>query len=127
MPSVAACAWIVIAPGNETFTLEQGQGCLVLAWTEQKIMAEPIGHLVWAIAEGYILPSSTGTGRQLTSHETVCILNTGDIEGEVEITVYFAEREPAGPYRLKVPPRRTRPISASTARSSEWLTVIYTN
>ena len=60
-------------------------------------MVEPIGHRVWAIAEGYLPPSSTGTTRQLASHETVCILNTGDSDADVEITVYFAEREPAGP------------------------------
>ena len=61
-------------------------------------MAEAIGHRVWAIAEGYIPPSSTGNTRQLVSHEAVCILNAGDTDADVEITVYFAEREPAGPY-----------------------------
>jgi hypothetical protein len=71
-------------------------------------MAEPIGHRVWAIEEGYIPPSSTGTTRQLESHETVCILNAGDADAEVEISVYFADREPGGPYRLKVSARRTR-------------------
>ena len=40
-------------------------------------MPRPIGHRVWAIAEGYIPPASTGTTRELTSHETVCILNAG--------------------------------------------------
>ena len=73
-------------------------------------MAEPIGHRVWAIAEGYIPPSSAGTTRELVSHETVCILNTGETDANVEIMVYFAEREPAGPYGLKVPARRTRHI-----------------
>ena len=71
-------------------------------------MAEAIGHRVWAIAEGYIPPSSTGDTRQLVSHETVCILNAGDSDADVEITVYFAERNPVGPYRLQVPARRTR-------------------
>ena len=60
-------------------------------------MANPIGHRIWAIAEGYIPPSSTGTTRELTSHETVCILNAGDDEARVEITIYFADRAPAGP------------------------------
>ncbi|MGA7325101.1 MAG: sensory rhodopsin transducer [Rhodomicrobium sp.] len=71
-------------------------------------MAQAIGHRIWAIAEGYIPPSSTGTTRQLVSHETACILNAGDEDARIEVTVYFADREPAGPYILEVPARRTR-------------------
>src|SRR5271167_1608525 len=78
--------------------------------TEMQVMAEAIGHRVWAIAEGYIPPSSTGNTRQLVSHEAVCILNAGDADADVEITVYFAEREPAGPYAIRVPARRTRHV-----------------
>jgi len=71
-------------------------------------MTRPLGRRVWAIAEGYIPPTSTGTTRELVSHETVCILNAGDQEAQVEITIYFADRAPAGPYRFAVAPRRTR-------------------
>jgi hypothetical protein len=67
----------------------------------------PIGKKRWAIAEGYIPPSSTGESRQMTSHEAVCILNAGDRDAHVAITIFFSEREPAGPYRLEVPARRT--------------------
>jgi hypothetical protein len=35
------------------------------------------------------------------------LLNTSDEEANVEITVYFEDREPAGPYRMTVPARRT--------------------
>jgi hypothetical protein len=82
-------------------------------------MAEAIGHRVWAIAEGYIPPSSTGDTRQLVSHEAVCILNAGDGDAHVEITVYFAEREPAGPYVLEVPARRTRHIRFNDLKDPE--------
>ena len=44
----------------------------------------------------------------MESHETACLLNAGDSEAQVEITVYFEDREPAGPYRVTVPARRTR-------------------
>jgi hypothetical protein len=71
-------------------------------------MTKPIGRHTWAIAEGYIPPASSGTTRELTSHETVCILNAGDEDARVEITVYFADREPAGPYLFTVGARRTR-------------------
>ena len=69
---------------------------------------EPIGKHTWAIAEGYIPPSSNGPEPQMLSHETACILNAGDREAHVRITIFFADREPAGPYELAIPPRRTK-------------------
>jgi hypothetical protein len=68
---------------------------------------EPLGRRVWAIAEGYIPPTSTGSTREMVSHETACLLNAGDVDAHVRITIYFADREPAGPYELTVPARRT--------------------
>jgi hypothetical protein len=68
---------------------------------------EPIGHTRWAIAEGWIPDWSTGPAPEMTSHETACILNASDQDAEFRITVFFADREPAGPYRLRVGARRT--------------------
>jgi hypothetical protein len=69
--------------------------------------AQAIGRKRWAIAEGWIPPTSHGPEPAMTSHETACLLNTGDSDAHVTIMVYFADREPAGPYRLTVPARRT--------------------
>lgn len=66
-----------------------------------------IGARTWAIAEGFIPSASTGDGRALESHEAACMLNPGTEPAEIEITVYFEDRDPAGPYRSTVPPRRT--------------------
>jgi hypothetical protein len=68
---------------------------------------QPIGKLRWAIAEGYIPPGSTGSGPEFASHETACILNAGDNDAAVRITIFFKDREPAGPYQFTVPARRT--------------------
>lgn len=70
-------------------------------------MSTSIGHKIWAIAEGFIPSGSTGQEPEFTSHETACILNAGDEDANIEITIYFTNREPAGPYRVKVPARRT--------------------
>ena len=43
----------------------------------------------------------------MTSHETACLLNAGDEDARVELTLYFADREPVGPYRVTVGARRT--------------------
>lgn len=69
--------------------------------------ADSIGRTLWAIPEGYIPGQSHGPSPQMTSHETACLLNAGDSEAHVEITVFFANREPAGPYQVTIPPRRT--------------------
>ncbi|HEV7225894.1 MAG TPA: sensory rhodopsin transducer [Pirellulales bacterium] len=71
-------------------------------------MTQPIGQRRWAIAEGYIPGWSHGPAPEFTSHETACILNAGDQDAHVEITLFFSDREPAGPYRLTVPARRTK-------------------
>ncbi|HEY9881626.1 MAG TPA: sensory rhodopsin transducer [Leptolyngbyaceae cyanobacterium] len=70
-------------------------------------MTPPIGKTCWAIAEGYIPPQSTGEGREFLSHETACLLNTSDQEAHVQLTIYFSDREPVGPYHVTVPARRT--------------------
>lgn len=57
------------------------------------------------------------------------MLNVSDEDAEVTITIYFTDREPAGPYKLTVPARRTvhlrfnnltdpEPVPAGTAYAS---------
>ena len=65
-----------------------------------------MGHRVWAIPEGFIPGRSSGPD-DMQSHETASFLNTSDQDASVDITVYFSDREPAGPYRVVVPARRT--------------------
>jgi hypothetical protein len=70
-------------------------------------MPSPVGHRRWAIAEGYIPEFSTGPAPQFTSHETVCVLNASDSDAHITLTVFFTDREPAGPYHFTVGARRT--------------------
>jgi hypothetical protein len=67
-----------------------------------------IGSTVWAIADGYIPRGSTGPAPEMLSHETACFLNASARDADVQITIFFSDREPVGPYRLTVPARRTR-------------------
>lgn len=98
-------------------------------------MRVPIGRTRWVIAEGYIPSRSTnGDDPAFVSHETACILNTGDEDAAVEITLFFAGREPVGPYRLTVPARRTRHVRfndlddpASVPRDTDYASVIEAN
>ncbi len=68
---------------------------------------ESIGHKRWAIAEGYIPSRSSFSDPALCSHETACILNAGDRDAQVRITIFFGNRDPIGPYRVTVAAHRT--------------------
>ena len=46
----------------------------------------------------------------MTSHEAVCLLNVSDVDASVTLTVFFTDREPAGPYRVTVPARRSKHV-----------------
>ena len=68
---------------------------------------QPVGRRRWAIAEGYLPGWSHGPKPQMESHETLCFLNANDSDAQVQLTVFFEQRHPIGPYPLRVPSRRT--------------------
>ncbi|MGB9123897.1 MAG: sensory rhodopsin transducer [Candidatus Angelobacter sp.] len=84
-------------------------------------MKKPIGAKTWVIAEGYIPKESHGPEPQMASHETVCLLNCSDHDAHVEITIYYKDREPVGPYRLIVSARRTRHVRFNDLREPEMI------
>ena len=67
-----------------------------------------IGKKTWVIAEGYIPSYSTGREPEFTSHETACMLNTSNKNAQVEITIFYTDRDPVGPYKVTVEARRTK-------------------
>lgn len=73
-------------------------------------MNESAGHRRWVIADGYIPPASTGTSRPLVSHDAICILNCGNKDAHIRITIFFSDRKPAGPYHIAVNALRTKHV-----------------
>ena len=78
-----------------------------------------IGATTWVIADGYIPSGSTGPQPDMTSHDSACLLNAGDSDAHLELTFYFTEREPVGPYRLTVPARRALHTRMNDLREPE--------
>ena len=78
-----------------------------------------IGAKHWAIPEGYIPSESVNADRALVSHEAACILNPGNRDAEVTFTLYFVDREPAGPYRFTIGARRTRHLRFNDFKDPE--------
>lgn len=78
-----------------------------------------LGKKIWAIPEGYIPSESNGPEPAMKSHETACILNTADKEATIEIMIYFEDRDPVGPYKVTVPPKRTKHLRFNELKDPE--------
>lgn len=71
-------------------------------------MPNELGSRRWAIPEGYIPGDSVDPNNHaLLSHEAACLLNLTDEDADIAITIFFEDRQPAGPYRLRLKSRRT--------------------
>jgi hypothetical protein len=68
-------------------------------------MEGTIGSRCWALPEG--------------NRETASLLNTSAQDAHVEMTLFFSDREPAGPYRMTVPSRRSQPLRLKDFRDPE--------
>ena len=66
----------------------------------------PLGAHRWVVGDGFIPPTSTGPAPAMTSHESLCMLNANAEPARLELTFYFTDREPAGPFRLTIAPER---------------------
>jgi hypothetical protein len=74
-------------------------------WWEEEAGHRPAGG---GRSRRDIFPSeSSYSDRDLVSHETACILNAGERDAHVAITIFFADREPVGPYRITVAGQHT--------------------
>ncbi len=69
-----------------------------------------IGRRTWAITGGHIPLRSTGPEPESTSRDELSLLNAGDADARLTITVYYADRDPVGPYPLAVAARRVRRV-----------------
>lgn len=78
-----------------------------------------IGQNTWVIPEGYIPGQSNGPEPEMESHDTLSILNTNDEVAHLEITIYFTDRDPVGPYRYEVPGRRTEHLRLNSLSDPE--------
>lgn len=68
------------------------------------------GKKIWVVAEGYIPATSNGPAPEMTSHESISILNTSDDTAHLELTIFYTDREPVGPYTVDVPARRSKHV-----------------
>lgn len=73
-------------------------------------MLKTIGAKVWAIPGGHMPLRSSGEEPRDTSCDELCVLNAGHFDVNLRLTIYYEDREPVGPYPLKVAARRVRHV-----------------
>ena len=66
------------------------------------------GSCEWFIPDCY-WPEITTPGHYV-SHEAICVLNTGDADAEIALTLYFEDAEPLTGFAAICPARRTHHI-----------------
>ena len=79
------------------------------------------GKTEWLIADCY-WPEITTQGHYV-SHEAICVLNAGDRDAEIEITLFFEDAEPLAGFRAFCAARRTNHIRMDTLVSASGATV----
>jgi hypothetical protein len=83
---------------------------------EKDKTGKAVGHRVWIIPDGYLPEKSSG---DLISHESVCVLNTGDRDALIKIMVYFEDMEPMDGFYATCAARRTNHIRMEKIRDKD--------
>lgn len=77
---------------------------------------KPAGSKNWFIPDAYYPVKSSGG---CLSHEAVCVLNTGDTDANIELTLYFEDREMLGGFRAICKAGRTNHIRMDMITNTE--------
>ncbi len=73
-----------------------------------------VGKCEWFIPDAFYPVKDNG---DYVSHEAVCVLNTGDTDAELDLTLYFEDREPLEGFHAACPARRTHHVRLDMIRS----------
>jgi len=80
----------------------------------------PLGKNEWLIPDAFYPETDNGI---YVSHEAVCVLNTGDVDADIDFTLYFENAEPMTGYTAKCPARRTHHIRMDRLVSNDGKTI----
>jgi hypothetical protein len=66
------------------------------------------GSKVWYVADGWMPTAQATPDAGYAGHEAIMILNPQDVDAEIQMDVYFEDRDPIEGVLLKVSARRIR-------------------
>ena len=72
------------------------------------------GKKTWLIPDCFLDPVSKG---DLISHEAICVINTGDADAEISLTLFFEDRQPRTDFHAFCGAGRTHHIRMDKLRS----------
>ena len=79
-----------------------------------------LGKKIWVIADGYLPEKSNG---DFISHESICVLNTGNETAKIIITIYFEDREPMEGFEAECKAKRTNHIRMEKIKDNSGKTI----
>ena len=79
-----------------------------------------LGKKTWIIPDGFM--SSTVT-ENFVSHEAVCVLNLSDKRADINLTIYFEDREPIANFKAVCDSKRTNHIRLDKIKNSDGLMI----
>ena len=75
------------------------------------------GKKTWMVPDCY-WPEIT-TGGHYVSHEAICVMNTGDEDAKIHITLLFEDREPMDGFYTRCAARRTHHVRLDKLRDTQ--------
>lgn len=85
---------------------------------------QSLGKTVWLIPDCFWPVADPAQNAQpYQSHESLCVLNTGDGEAHLNVTLYFEDEEPWENFTAVCPARRTAHIRMNTLKSPDGRTL----
>lgn len=66
-----------------------------------------LGSKIWIIPDGFLPLKSSG---DFQSHEAVCVLNLGNKDANINLSIYFEDREPMENFKAVCGAKRTNHI-----------------
>ena len=78
------------------------------------------GKKEWLIADGYMSDTKNG---DFVSHEAVCVLNLSDKTANINITVYFEDRDPIGGFVAECASKRTNHIRLDKIKNKDGISI----
>lgn len=79
-------------------------------------MSYPVGKKLWLIADGFLPEKSNGC---FPSHESICVLNTGEKDANLMITLYFEDRDPMDKFKAVCKAKRTNHVRLDRIKDAD--------
>lgn len=74
------------------------------------------GKKTWLIPDTYLNSSSKN---DMLSHEAICVINTGDVDAEIALTLFFEDRDCDTSFKSQCAARRTHHIRMDKIRNAD--------